>query len=297
MIKYYNRKVNKYEVEKIAGDKYLNWIYSSPIGMSFLEIILKKKFFSKAYGLFCDSKVSCKKIDSFINDFNIDASEFEKKTDEFKSFNDFFTRKLKNKFRPIDTSRQVVISPGDGKLMAYENIDLNKIVHIKGGIYKFHELINNKDTSKEFLGGTCLILRLCPTDYHRYHFIDSGVCGKSFKISGDYYSVNPIALSKVPEIFCRNERQWSIFDTDNFGRVLYIEVGATCVGSIVQTYRVSEHVNKGDEKGYFKFGGSTIIMMFQKNKIKIDSDIIYQTQNGFETSVFMGEKIGMQITK
>jgi len=138
-------------------------------------------------------------------------------------------------------------------------------------------------------------LRLCPTDYHRFHFIDSGICGESLKINGDYYSVNPIALSKVPEIFCRNERQWSIFDTENFGRVLYIEVGATCVGSIIQTYKPKMFVTKGDEKGYFKFGGSTIIIMFKKDKVKIDNEIIYQTQNGFETKVLMGEEIGCKI--
>lgn len=295
MIEYYNRKDKKYEIEKIAGDKYINWIYSSPVGMSLLEIIIKKKFFSKAYGYFCDSKASKKKITSFINDFNIDASMFEKKMDDFKSFNDFFTRKLKKEARLVDYARESLISPGDGKITAYENIKLDKIVHIKGGIYKLSELINNEVISKEFSEGSCLILRLCPTDYHRYHFIDSGTCTESFKIRGDYYSVNPIALSKVPEIYCRNERQWSVFDTENFGHVLYIEVGATCVGSIIQTYKPKVSINKGDEKGYFKFGGSTIVMMFQKDKVKIDSDIIYQTQKGFETAVIMGEKIGYKM--
>lgn len=292
MIEYYNRNDKKYEIEKIAGDKYINWIYSSPVGMSLLEIIIKKKFFSKAYGYFCDSKVSRKKITSFINDFNIDTSMFEKKMDDFKSFNDFFTRKLKKEARLVDYASESLISPGDGKITAYENINLDKIVHIKGGIYKLSKLINNEVISKEFSEGSCLILRLCPTDYHRYHFIDSGACTESFKIRGDYYSVNPIALSKVPEVYCRNERQWSVFDTENFGRVLYIEIGATCVGSIIQTYKPNVFVNKGDEKGHFKFGGSTIVMMFQKDKVKIDSDIIYQTQKGFETAVIMGEKIG-----
>lgn len=244
MIQYYNRKTNKYEIEKIAGDKYLKWIYSSPLGMNLLEIILKKKFFSKAYGYFCDSKISRKKIKSFINDFNIDVSAFEKKVNEFKSFNDFFTRRLKKESRPIDMARDSLISPGDGKLLAYENINLDKIVHIKGGVYKLNELINNRDICEEFWGGTCLILRLSPSDYHRFHFIDNGICDESFKINGDYYSVNPIALSKVPEIFCRNERQWSIFNTEDFGTVLCIEVGATCVGSIIQTYKPNMIVKK-----------------------------------------------------
>lgn len=295
MIEYYNRKAGKYEIEKIAGDKYLKWIYSSSVGMSLLEIIIKKKFFSKAYGYFCDSKISRKKIKSFINDFNIDISMFEKKIDDFKSFNDFFTRKLKKEVRPIDSARESLISPGDGKLSAYENIDLNKVVNIKGGTYSLGELINNTDISNEFVRGTCLILRLCSTDYHRFHFIDNGICMRSSRIKGNYYSVNPIALNKIPKIFCRNERQWSIFNSSNFGRVLYIEVGATCVGSIIQTYEPDVYITKGDEKGYFKFGGSTIIMMFQKNKMRVDSDIIHQTKKGIETEVFMGEKIGCKI--
>ncbi|GEA32832.1 phosphatidylserine decarboxylase [Clostridium diolis] len=295
MIEYYNRKDKKYEIEKIAGDKYINWIYSSPVGMSLLQIIIKKRFFSKAYGYFCDSKVSRKKINSFINDFNIDTSIFEKKINEFKSFNDFFSRKLKKEARLIDSACESLISPGDGKITAYENINLDKIVHIKGGVYKLNELIDNEVISKEFSEGSCLILRLCPTDYHRYHFIDNGMCRESFRIRGNYYSVNPIALSKVSEIYCRNERQWSVFDTENFGRVLYIEIGATCVGAIIQTYKPNVFVNKGDEKGYFKFGGSTIVIMFQKDKVKIDKEIVDQTQRGFETQVFMGEKIGCKM--
>lgn len=210
-------KPGNMKLKKIAGDKYLNWIYSSPVGMSLLEIIIKKKFFSKAYGYFCDNKISSKKITSFINEFNIDTSIFEKKIDEFKSFNDFFTRKLKKESRPIDYATESLISPGDGKLSAYENIDLNKIVNIKGGTYSLGELINNIDISNEFARGTCLILRLCPTDYHRFHFVDNGICMGSSRIKGDYYSVNPIALNKVPEIFCRNERQWSIFNSSSFG--------------------------------------------------------------------------------
>ncbi|MFL0168044.1 phosphatidylserine decarboxylase [Candidatus Clostridium helianthi] len=295
MIEYYNRKDKKYEIEKIAGDKYLKWMYSSPVGMSLLEIIIKKKFFSKAYGYFCDSKLSSKKITSFVNEFNIDTSMFEKKINEFKSFNDFFSRKLKKEARLIDSACESLISPGDGKITAYENINLDKIVHIKGGVYKLNELIDNEVISKEFSEGSCLILRLCPTDYHRYHFIDNGMCRESFRIKGNYYSVNPIALSKVSEIYCRNERQWSVFDTENFGRVLYIEVGATCVGSIIQTYKPKVPVNRGDEKGYFKFGGSTIVIMFQKDKVKIDKEIVDQTQRGFETQVFMGEKIGCKM--
>lgn len=292
MIKYYNRKTKQYEIEKVAGDTYLRWTYSSPIGMKFLELLIKKKLFSKIYGSFCDSKISVKKINSFIKDFDINMSHCEKSEDEFESFNDFFTRKLKKEARPIDNNVNSLVSPGDGRLLAYENIDLNKLVQVKGFTYSLNKLINNPDVSKKFSDGICLILRLCPTDYHRFHFIDDGICEETVKIAGDYYSVNPTALEQIPELFCKNKREWSIFHSKNFGDILHIEVGATCVGSIIQTYTPEVEITKGDEKGYFKFGGSTTILFLEKDQVKIDRDIIEQSSKGYETIVLMGEKIG-----
>ena len=292
MIKIYNRETKKYETEQVVGNTYLKWTYSSPVGMKLLELIVKKKLFSKLYGFFCDSKISKKKIPSFISDFGIDISLCEKKLEQFESFNDFFTRKLTNKARPIDSVLGSLISPGDGKLVAYDNIDLNKLVQIKGYTYSFSNLIDDTSIASKFSEGTCLILRLSPTDCHRFYFIDNGICEETKKIKGDYYSVNPIALKAITELFCKNKREWSIFHSDNFGDVLCIEVGATFVGSIIQTYSPRKRVKKGDEKGYFKFGGSTTLLFFEKGKVRIDEDIIVQTNKGYETSVVMGEKIG-----
>jgi len=292
MIKYYNRNTKEYEIEKVAGDKYIKWTYSSPIGMRLSELIIKKKIVSKLYGPFCDSKASKKQIHSFVENFDMDMSQSIKSTDEFKSFNDFFIRKLKAEKRPINKDINSLISPGDGKLLAYENINLDKLVQIKGFTYSLASLINNQEISSKFLNGTCLVLRLSPTDYHRFHFVDEGTCENSIKIAGDYYSVNPIALERIPKLFCKNKREWCIFRSKNFGDILHIEVGATFVGSIIQTYSPNEHIEKGDEKGYFKFGGSTIILFFEKDKVKIDQDVIIETNKGYETKVLMGEKIG-----
>lgn len=295
MIKYYNRKSKKYEIEKVAGEKYLNWIYSSPIGMNLLELFIKKKLFSSIYGKYCDSKISKKKINSFIKDFNIDMKICSSSLNGFNNFNDFFTRKLKKDSRPMTKDKNILISPGDGKLLAYENINLNKVSNIKGINYSFYELIKDNKLADKYSNGTCLILRLCPTDYHRFHFIDHGICSNTKKIKGDYYSVNPLALVKVPQLFCKNKREYSIFHSENFGNILFMEVGATCVGSIIQTYTPNKKVSKGEEKGYFKFGGSTVILFFEKGKIKIDKDIIKQSESGHETQVFMGESIGFKI--
>lgn len=295
MIKYFNRKTKKYEVEKIAGHKYIEWTYSSPIGMKSLDLIVKKKAFSLAYGRYCDSRLSKRKVHKFMNDFKIDESEFRHEKSQYKSFNDFFARSLNDKARPIETSRDVLISPGDGRLLAYENIDIDNLVQIKGITYSLRELIQNNTLAEKFHNGICLILRLAPVDYHRFHFIDEGVCEKTQKIKGKYYSVNPIALSKIPKLFCQNKREYSLFHSSSFGDVLYVDIGATCVGSIIQTYTPNKKVAKGEEKGYFKFGGSTIVLFFEKNTVSIDSDIIEETEKGYECKVNMGEKIGIKL--
>lgn len=296
MIKVYNRQTQKYDIENVAGGKYIRWSYESPIGKSFTELIIKKKLFSKLYGMYCDSKLSTKKIPSFINDFNIDMSISADKISDFSNFNDFFIRKLTKDSRPIDMNNDILISPGDGRLTAYSNINMDSVVQVKGITYSLSELIKDNSLAKEYNNGVCLILRLCPTDYHRFHFIDNGIPDKTNFISGNYYSVNPTALERIPKLYCQNKREWCIFHSENFGDIIHVEVGATCVGTIVQSYVPNSHVSKGDEKGYFKFGGSTTILFFKPNTISIDEDILIQSSLGFECKVNMGETIGYKLT-
>lgn len=297
MIKYYNRYKSKYEFEKVAGDSYLNWIYSSPVGMTLLEIIVKRKLFSSLYGLYCSSRLSKKKISSFIKDFNINMEIYDKKSEEYDSFNDFFYRKLKSGRRNVDLNVESFVSPADGKLSAYYNIDMENLVQVKGITYSLNELIGDKKTSETYNGGTCLVFRLCPTDYHRFHFVDNGSCGEAVKIKGSYYSVNPVALKAINKLFCENKREWSIFHSENFDDILYVEVGATCVGSIIQSYKSNSPVKKGEEKGYFKFGGSTVILFLKKGTVTIEEELFNQTLLGYETAVQMGEIIGRKIQK
>ena len=295
MIQVYNRTTKAYEEELIAGKKYIEWTYESPLGKNITELIAKKKLFSKIYGMYCNTKLSTSKIPSFIDSFNIDMAMAKKKVNEFTSFNDFFIRELTPEARPFNKDGNILISPGDGRITAYKNIDLDNIVQIKGLTYSLRELINNDTVATKYKNGVCLILRLCPTDYHRFHFVDSGIPCENHYIKGYYYSVNPIALKSIPKLFCENKREWSLFKSDNFKDVLHIEVGATCVGSILQTYSSNIPVSKGDEKGYFKFGGSTTILFFEKDCVKIDNDILEQSNLGFECKVQFGEGIGTKI--
>lgn len=292
MIKIYNRKTKEYEIENVAGGTLLNALYASKAGNLGLELLVKRKIYSAVTGFFCDLRLSKMSIAKFAKNFSINLDECENKLEDYSSFNDFFSRKLKTTARNFDKQEDELLSPGDGRLQAWNNINYQSILQIKGMSYNLSELLQDEDLAKEYQGGVYMILRLCPVDYHRFHFFDSGVCSAPKKIKGEYYSVNPVALKKIPELFCRNKREYSIFKTDNFGEVLYIEVGATSVGSIIQTYIPDRRVKRGEEKGYFKFGGSTVLLFFKKDKIIIDEDIIKQTNAGFEIKISAGETIG-----
>lgn len=296
-IRYINRETGKIEIEKVAGEKYLKWIYQNPLGRSFLEIFFKKKIFSFFYGKLQDLSISKKKINSFIQEFNIDMRDFAKELDEYRSFNDFFTRKLEKDARKIDITPEHIISPADGKILVYQNINKKKLIQIKGLIYTLEDLLQDKCLANQYDGGACAVIRLCPSDYHRFHFPDAGIPHKAKRVKGDLYSVNPLALRQIKKIYCRNERQITILNSENFDDILFIEVGATCVGSIIQTYRIGEGVVKGQEKGYFKFGGSTVILFFKANKIFWDRDLLENTRNSLETQVKMGMRIGEKILK
>lgn len=292
MIKIYNRKTGEYEIEKVAGGSLLNALYTTRAGKLGLELLVKRKIYSALTGIFCDTGLSKRSIAGFVKNFSIDMEECENKLEDFKSFNDFFARKLKKTARPFDTPSEYLLSPGDGRLQAWENINSQKIIQVKGMSYSLAELLQNSSLAAEFDGGTYIILRLCPVDYHRFHFFDSGVCGEPVRVRGEYYSVNPVSLGAIPEVFCRNKREYSLYKTDNFGEVLYVEVGATSVGAIIQTYIPGKRLERGAEKGYFKFGGSTVLLFFKKGKVLIDKEILEQTAAGFETRVIAGDTMG-----
>jgi phosphatidylserine decarboxylase len=287
-IKYYERENGQLKTEKVAGEKWLVWLYNNPIGEATLWSLAKRKLLSSIYGKMMDRISSAKRIQPFIKDFDIDMSGVQEK--EFKNFNDFFTRKLKDNARPVDTCLNDVVSPADGKIMAYANISNSDFI-IKGFRFDVSSFLDNAYLAQKYLDGTLFIIRLAPVDYHRFHFPVSGNLTPNIKIEGDYYSVNPFALRKKAEIFCLNKREYTILSNPLFGDVIMAEVGATMVGSIIQTYKGS-FVKKGEEKGYFKFGGSTIVLLFEKGKICGDKDLLINTARGYETAVKMGESIG-----
>ncbi len=214
--------------------------------------------------------------------------EYVKTADEFSSFNDFFYRELKLTVRKMEDG---VVSPADGKVIAFESItEINKF-YIKGRNFTIDEYPQDQALAKEYKNSSIFIIRLAPNDYHRFHFPYAGDVSKTVRIKGKYFSVSPYALVKdFTKVFCENKREYCILNTATKGKILLSPVGATMVGSIIETYKPGS-VKKGAEMGYFAFGGSTILMLIDKNKVKIDYDILKNTKNGFETYVRMGEKI------
>jgi phosphatidylserine decarboxylase len=287
-IRYYDRQSGVLKTEKVAGEKWLVWLYNNPVGEATLWALAKRKVVSFVYGNSMDRPSSTKKIQPFVEEFDIDMSTAQKQ--EFNSFNDFFTRKLKDNARPVDTNSTVTMSPADGKILAYANISNSDFI-IKGYRFDIFSFLNNARLAQKYHDGTLVIIRLAPFDYHRFHFPISGSVSPVTRIDGDYYSVNPLALRKITEIFCLNKREFTIISSPLFGDVVMTEVGATMVGSIVQTY-TGHFVKKGEEKGYFKFGGSTVVLLFEKNKIRIDEDLLIHTLKGYETGIKVGERIG-----
>lgn len=290
-IKYVDRDSGMLKTEKVAGEKWLIWLYNNPIGEATLWMLVKRKLTSSFYGRMMDKPKSAEKIQPFVKEYDIDLGIAQKQ--DFNSFNNFFVRKLKKDARPIDTTENIVISPADGKIMAFADISNNDFL-IKGYHFDVYSFLIDSSLAKRYIDGAMIVIRLAPNDYHRFHFPIGGMVKSTSQIDGDYYSVNPIALRETVEIFCLNKREFTILDNPLINDLIIAEVGATMVGSILQTFKGNQ-VEKGQEKGYFKFGGSTVVLIFQKDKIIIDEDLTENTSMGLETSIRMGERIARMI--
>jgi len=209
----------------------------------------------------------------------------------YKSFNDFFYRKLRPEVRPIGKG---LVSPADAKLLAFESLDEVEEFFVKGRKFTLKEYLQSKSLAEKYKNASLFIFRLAPNDYHRYHFPFAGQVSDNTKIKGAYYSVSPYALQpNFAKVFCENKREFLTLSTKEKGDILLSPVGATMVGTIISTFIPDSQVAKGDEMGYFAFGGSTVVMLVDSNKVKIDQDLLDNTKNNMETAVKMGERIGL----
>ncbi|MCB9062102.1 MAG: phosphatidylserine decarboxylase [Halobacteriovoraceae bacterium] len=294
-INFYNRKDELIQKENVYGETFVNWLYDTKLGQT-LSPLVTGPLLSKFYGLIQSSSFSKFKVDSFIKEFNINMDEFVPEANigakyPYSNFNSFFIRKFKSGVRDFKKDSNILPAFAEARYFGYEDISEKSIYPVKNKFLSPDQMIASSKWEGVFSNGPLLIARLCPVDYHRFHFPVDGKFLDSFRIHGQYHSVNPIALKKKDNIFLMNERQINILETSDFGKLAYIEVGAICVGKIIQTF-MGEKFKRGGEKGYFLFGGSTVILIGEKGKWKPSQDIIENTKKGLETYIQLGDEVG-----
>lgn len=296
-IRYIKRKTGQTKQEKVYGNFFLNLLYgphflSKLSSFLLLPMIARLPFCSYLYGRIQKSSLTRYKIGPFIRHFEVDTTEFLNPPHSFHSFNDFFIRKLKPSARPVVTDQDIAILPADARYLFFQNIQTTEGFFVKGKKFSLETLLKDSQLAKKYQSGSLVIARLCPTDYHRFHFPCDNIPSAPRLINGPLYSVNPIALKKNIEILSENKRMITTLHTPHFGDILYIEVGATHVGSIHQTYTAHTPQSKGDEKGFFSFGGSSLLLLFEPHTIRFDADLLLATEQGLEVQAEYGQSMG-----
>jgi phosphatidylserine decarboxylase len=294
-IEFYNRYSRQLETEQIYGEKWLRFAYENPVGGAFVWLLAKRRFFSAYFGWRMSRRYSAAKVLPFILDYNLDHTEYAKSPLLYKTFNEFFYRALKPEARPIAEGERLAVLPADGRHLAFPDVDAADGFYVKGAKFTLTELLGDAALAEKYLGGSMLISRLCPVDYHRFHFPAAGMPGEPRLINGWLYSVSPIALRRNIRYLVENKRVLTLLETPAFGTVAILEVGATNVGSIKQSHGPGRAVAKGEEKGYFKFGGSCVITLFQRGRIHFETDLVTQSAQHIETYAKMGDRLGAAV--
>ncbi|MBQ8300253.1 MAG: phosphatidylserine decarboxylase [Clostridia bacterium] len=287
-MKIWERKNNTYVVEEETAQKGAEFLYNTVVGRVFLKFIFASRWFSNSLAIYQRSKMSKRKIKSFIQKYNINMEMYDE-PESYKSFRDFFIRKrnVENDIAKECMKKEKLLAIADSKLQVVF-LDEKSVLKIKKSTYDLKDLLQDDKLSKKYKNGVCLIYRLSLHDYHRYHFLDNGELISSKYIKGKLHTVRPI--SEKYNVYSKNSRVVSVLQTENFGEVIQIEVGAMLVGKMVN--HECKTFSKMQEKGFFDFGGSTIVQIFEKNSIKIDADILQKNKEDTEVKVEIGMKIG-----
>ena len=274
------------EKNESAGMRFL---YNTAIGRAALRIVVSS-FVSVSVGAFMSCRLSKPMIKRFVRKNGIDMSEYE--DEKYRCFNDFFIRRIKPEKRPFDISPDALVAPCDGCLSVYK-IDGGTVLPVKQSLYTIRDLLDGDEIAKIYDGGYCLVFRLTVKNYHRYAYTADGRKNGNTHIKGVFHTVRPIALAGYP-VFVRNTREYTTVDTEAFGRITQVEVGAALVGKIKNLHG-EKAVARGEEKGMFMFGGSTVIQLIEPEKVRLDDKYESAVGSGAEIPVLMGERIGGRI--
>ena len=292
---YYDREQGKLLNEKIYADAFLDWSYNTVFGRLLTDTIFRQRWVSRLYGWLQKTRWSRRRIKPFVRQLDVNVDEILCPLDEFESFNDFFIREVDLSQRTIQWAPDVCVSPADGRALAYPAIERDTTFRIKRATFNLRELLGDDDLAEHFANGSMFITRLYLRDYHHFHFPDGGTPEPSRTIAGGLYAVSPYARRTLVPFYAENHRMLTRFESDQFGAMVLIEVGAFTVGSIQQRFQAGRHVEKMKRKGLFELGGSTVVLLFRTGRIVFDDDLIANTRNDIETYVRLGDSIGRKV--
>lgn len=287
----YDRQTGQIRHEVVYERWFMDRFYGTRVGRWLTALLLTPRPFSRLYGRIQRRPGTRKKIAPFVERYGIDPTESEHPPAAYPSFAAFFARRIRPERRPIHPDLRALIAPADGRLLHFP-VREGRVYPVKGARFALDELAPGAADASRFEGGTCLVLRLAPSDYHRFCFVDDAVQSPVRVVAGRLHSVSPLALRHGLRVFQGNHRHHCILETRRFGPVLQIEVGALTVGSIRQNHPDGGPVRRGEEKGWFELGGSTLVLVFEPGRVVVDEDIREQSRAGVETLVRMGEAIG-----
>jgi len=291
---FFNRHTHSVETERIYGERPLRWVYETALGRVALAVLVRRAVFSRWFGWRARRAASRAKIAPFIREFGLDADEFAQPPESYASFDDFFSRRLKPAARPLDAAS--VVFPADGRHLGFQDVSQISAVYAKGQRFDLPAFLGDPALAERYRGGALVCSRLCPTDYHRFHFPVAGIPAAPRLVNGWLYSVNPIALRRNLAALWENKRALIALDAGGLGTVLLVVVGATNVGSFTFTHRSGEAVAKGEECGFFSFGGSFVATFFERGKVCLAADLVRETAAGRELYVKMGGALGEAAT-
>lgn len=287
-VRYRDRITGELVEERVFGERALRFLYGGAGGRLVTWLAARHRLASKLYGLAQRSPRSAARIPSFVAALGIDATEAAEPIAAYRSLDDFFARKLRPGARPVTTDARELSAPAEGRVLVLTR--LRDAIAVKGSAVGLAELLGDGELAARYSDGSAAIFRLAPADYHRFHFPDEGSALPHRALGRHLHSVHPIALAAGAPSF-RNYRHSTLLCSAGFGDLVMCEVGALCVGSIVQTYRPG-YVARGAEKGLFRFGGSTVMLLAHSGRVAWDADLVENSAQGIETLVRVGSRIG-----
>ena len=292
---YYDRERGSFRTEKVYARGFLHWLYNARGGGLLAWLLVGTPLPSRLWGALQRTRWSARRIPAFVERMAIDMSESAQGIAEFASFQEFFVRGWRPGARPVCSEPGVLVAPADGKVLAYSRVDGRARFRIKRALFDLEGLLRDDALAATFAGGSMIVCRLALADVHHFQFPDSGTPGAPRVIPGRYHAGGPYAERGLVPFFAENHRMVTPFDADHFGPMAIVDVGALTVGSIRQHFQPGAHVEKGDPKGWFELGGSTVVLLFREGVIELDADLCALTAREIECFVRMGRPLGRRV--